>query len=221
MRSFIVVISILAILAVRAQTVTGPARWESTIRNFEQQDIKHPPAKGSNLFVGSSSIAIWHDINESFPGFGVLNRGFGGSDFLDLLYYVDRIVIPYAPSKLFVYEGDNDLATGTEPDVVLQRAIEFRNVIAKKLPSTEVVFIAAKPSPSRWALKAKYEKFNEELKKYSAKTTLTEFADVWSPMLDKRGVVLKHIFGEDSLHMNKEGYVIWESALRPYLKAMK
>jgi len=50
------------------------------------------------------------------------------------------------------------------------------------------------------------------------KTKNTEFADVWSPMLDNRGVVLKHIFGSDSLHMNKEGYVIWESALRPFLK---
>jgi hypothetical protein len=217
MRSAIIGVFILAVLVVGAQEA-GPERWEPNIRGFEQQDIQHPPAKGANLFVGSSSITIWQDINECFPGFPILNRGFGGSNFLDLLYYVDRVIIPYSPSKVFVYEGDNDLAVGTEPGIVLQRAIEFRNVIAKKLPSTKVVFIAAKPSPSRWALKAKYEQFNAELKKYAAKTKDTEFADVWTPMLDKRGLVLKHVFGEDSLHMNKEGYVIWEKALRPYLK---
>lgn len=218
MRGLIVLVVAMVSFTVRAQDATGPARWESAIRNFEELDVRHPPAKGSNLFVGSSSIAMWRDINESFPGYGVLNRGFGGSNFLDLLYYIDRVVVPYAPSKLFVYEGDNDLATGTEPAEVLKRAIEFRNVIEKKLPSAKVVFIAAKPSPSRWALKSKYEQFNAELKKYAARTRNTEFADVWSPMLDKKGIVLKHVFGEDSLHMNKEGYAIWEKALRPYLK---
>lgn len=205
-------------LTARAQEVTGPPRWEATIREFEEQDVKHPPGKKGNLFVGSSSITIWRDINESFPGFAVLNRGFGGSDFLDLTYFVDRVVIPYAPAKVFIYEGDNDLAMGAEPDVVLQRAIDLRKIIARKLPSTRVVFISAKPSPSRWMLKSKYEQFNTQLKKYAAKTRKTEFADVWSPMLDDRGKVLKHVFGSDSLHMNKEGYVIWEKTLRPYLK---
>jgi lysophospholipase L1-like esterase len=201
-----------------AQDTTGPKQWESTIREFEQQDIQHPPAKGSNLFVGSSSITIWRDINECFPGYAVLNRGFGGSNFLDLIYYVDRIVVPYAPSKIFVYEGDNDLALGADPSEVLQRAIQFRTIIAKKLPSAKVVFISAKPSPSRWKLKDKYEQFNSELKKYSSKKKNTEFADVWTSMLDERGAVLKHIFRPDSLHMNSEGYVIWEAKLRPFLK---
>lgn len=218
MRFTTITILVLIGYIVRAQDTTGPEGWESTIKDFERQDIQHPPAKGSNLFVGSSSLAIWRTMNESFPGYAVLNRGFGGSNFIDLLYYVDRIVVPYAPSKIFVYEGDNDLAAGAEPEEVLRRAIQFRTIIAKKLPSAKVVFISAKPSPSRWNLKEKYEQFNSELKRYASKTKSTEFVDVWTPMLDQRGVVLKHIFGADSLHMNNEGYVIWEAVLRPYLK---
>jgi lysophospholipase L1-like esterase len=191
-------------------------KWESTILKFESSDKETPPPEGVNLFVGSSSIVML-DVVRLFPEYKVLNRGFGGSQFSDLLYYVNRVVTPYKPAKIFIYEGDNDIFLGENPKNILKEAKKVRKIIAKKLPGVPVVFISAKPSVARWKLKEQYESFNRGLKKYAKRAKLTGYADVWSPMLDQSGKVFTHIFREDGLHMNDEGYKIWQAVLKPYL----
>ena len=84
-----------------------------------------------------------------------------------------------------------------------------------------MVFISPKPSVSRWELRDKYRAVNNRLEEYANEAPLTMFADVWTPMLDENGMVYDHIFLEDNLHMNPQGYEIWKSALAPYLKEDK
>ena len=194
-----------------------PEQWEETIREFEEQDKIHPPEDGAVLFTGSSSIAMWEDIEEYFPAHKVINRGFGGSEFSDLLYYADRVIYPYQPSQIFIYEGDNDIASGKSVESILKEAKQLREEIKKELPDTKVIFISPKPSLSRWELKETYEEFNRKLEEYTNETESTEFADVWSPMLDQNGKVLPDLFIEDGLHMNSKGYDIWQQVLAPYM----
>ena len=52
--------------------------FEADIKKFEAEDAKNPPAKGGIVFVGSSSIVRWKSLKEDFPGYNVINRGFGG-----------------------------------------------------------------------------------------------------------------------------------------------
>jgi lysophospholipase L1-like esterase len=191
-------------------------KWEGMIQKFEKWDKETPPPQGINLFVGSSSITMW-PVADYFPGYKVLNRGFGGSQFSDLLFYIDRVVIPYKPAKIFIYEGDNDIATGENVKAILKESKKVRKIIAKKLPGVPVVFISVKPSIARWKFKDRYETLNAGLKKYAKRARHTEYADVWSPMLDRSGNVLTHIFLEDGLHMNDAGYKIWQAVLTPYL----
>ncbi len=99
----------------------GPERWEETIQKFERADQATPVTANPILFVGSSSIAIWQDVADYFPEKNILNRGFGGSNFEDLLYYADRVIYPYKPSKVFIYEGDNDIAQGESPQKTFRR----------------------------------------------------------------------------------------------------
>ena len=201
---------------IKAQDRT-PEIWEGTIQNFENQDKANPPKKGSVLFTGSSSIAMWQDVQNYFPEHIIINRGFGGSEFSDLLHYADRVIYNYEPSKIFIYEGDNDLAAGETVESILKEAKKLREEIKSRLPGTTVIFISPKPSLSRWELKEKYEDLNKGLREYSQTTPQTQFADVWTAMLNDNGEVLEHVFLEDGLHMNSEGYQIWQSVLRPYL----
>lgn len=196
----------------------GPERWEDAIQKFEKGDSLKPVEPGANLFVGSSSVAIWQDVSEYFPDHKVLNRGFGGSQFSDLLYYVDRVVYPYKPAKIFVYEGDNDIAAGDSSKEIMKEVKKLRKLIKKELGDTPVVFISPKPSVARWEMKDQYEELNAKLKKYAEKTKNTQYADVWNPALDENGMVFTNIFRDDNLHMNAEGYKIWQKALKPYLE---
>ena len=198
--------------------LSAQEQWEETIQQFEKMDQKDKPGSGAVLFVGSSSIAMWRDVADYFPEHRVLNRGFGGSEFSDLIYYADRVIYPYQPSKIFIYEGDNDLAAGDTPKSVVKEAKKLRKMIAKNLgKDIPVIFIAPKPSVARWDLKAEYEDLNARLEKYASKKANTEFADVWTPALDEDGMVYTNIFLEDNLHMNAKGYAIWKKVLQPYI----
>lgn len=196
----------------------GVEKWEETIQKFETSDRADKPEPGVNLFTGSSSIALWKDLEKAFPRHEVLNRGFGGSEFSDLLYYADRVIYPYQPSKIFIYEGDNDISAGESLESIMAEARNLRQKIRAVLPDTPVIFISPKPSVSRWGLKEKYEALNNTLKEFADETDLTEFADVWTPMLDAEGKVMEELFLEDELHMNEKGYAIWKKVLQPYLE---
>jgi lysophospholipase L1-like esterase len=209
---------IILVLPILVTAQEDPTRFEEEIKAFEKMDAKHGLPDGVNLFVGSSSIRMWDDLASTFPGFFVLNRGFGGSQFSDLIYYADRLIYSYKPVKVFIYEGDNDIAAGEEPKEILKEAKELRKMIADNLgEDVPVFFISPKPSVARWNLKEKYEELNQLLKKYASKEDKTEFIDVWSPALDENGEVRKDIFLGDDLHMNEKGYVIWQSAILPFL----
>ena len=61
------------------------------------------------------------------------------------------------------------------------------------------------------------EKANMLIKDFLSKQKNTAFIDVYNPMLIN-GRPKANIFLADSLHMNKEGYAIWQEAIKPYLK---
>ena len=67
--------------------------FEKDILAFEASDQKTPPLHGAILFVGDSTFTKWKSIHEDLPGYTVINRGFGGSQMSDLLYFTDRIVL--------------------------------------------------------------------------------------------------------------------------------
>ncbi len=81
-----------------------------------------------------------------------------------------------------------------------------------------IYFIGAKPSPSRWQLKAKYEAFNKALEHYSEGMINASYVNVWNPMLDSTGKPIAKLFLGDMLHMKPEGYKIWKEQITPILK---
>src|SRR5262252_6047441 len=96
----------------------GFAKWESEIQKFEAADRAEKPPKGAILFVGSSSIRLWTNLVESFPKKKIIQRGFGGSTMADALHFANRIILPYEPKEIVIYEGDNDLAGGKAPNEI-------------------------------------------------------------------------------------------------------
>lgn len=189
------------------------------IREFKKQDQIHPPPKDPILFAGSSSFRIWTNVNEAFPGYPILNRGFGGSTFPDLIYYAKDIIYPYHPKQVVIYCGDNDLAFSDSitADAVFERFKVLFDMIRANLPAENIVFISIKPSPSRARLREKMEKANLLIQTFLSVQTHTSFVDVFHKMLKPDGSVMTDIFKEDNLHMNAKGYAIWQKAIASYL----
>ncbi len=168
------------------------------------------------VFTGSSSIRMWQDVQERFPDHRVVNTGFGGSQASDLSYYVYDLILRFNPKKVFIYEGDNDIFAKKKPNKIRRTIQDIIDGIHRNDSTTQVVFIATKPSIARWNLKGKYKRLNRKMERLAAENPLVGYADVWYPMLDGRKVK-QDIFIEDGLHMNAKGYQIWYDVLKPFV----
>jgi lysophospholipase L1-like esterase len=215
MRRFLT--ALLALSFVSA-AVAAPEKWAAAIDKFTAADVKQPPAKGGVVFVGSSSIVKWTSLAQDFPGLNVINRGFGGSQLEDSVFYADRVVTPYAPKAVVLYAGDNDLHSGKTPETVYA---DFKAFVAKvhaKVPTARIVFIAVKPSPSRWKIREKGERTNALIAAECAKDARLRFVDIWKPMLNEKGEPRPELFVKDMLHINEAGYAIWTPLVAAALK---
>ena len=183
-------------------------RWEPQIAAFEKADSKDPPPKDAILFVGSSSIRGWK-LKKYFPEWNTINRGFGGSQMSDSLHYADRIVIPHRPKAIVVYAGDNDIAKGKPPEVVVRDYESFVKKVRAELPIARILFIAIKPSIKRWKLIEDIRKANRMIAKLTSKDPSQEFIDIDTPMIGKDGKPRKELFVKDGLHLSHEGYLLW------------
>ena len=192
------------------------SRWEPAIQQFEEQDAKNAPEKGGILFIGSSSIRFW-DTDDAFPEHNVINRGFGGSQMSDSVEFADRIALPYEPRLVVVYAGDNDIAAGKTPDVVLADFNAFVETIHGELPETEIAFVAIKPSLARWQLVEPMREANALVKAVTEKDDRLHFIDIDTPMIGEDGKPREALFIRDGLHLSEEGYALWNEIVLPYL----
>ncbi|MBX2814986.1 MAG: hypothetical protein KTR24_03275 [Saprospiraceae bacterium] len=197
-------------------TVYGqdPTRFSDQIDQLlaQERESSNPPV----LFTGSSSVRIW-DLGKYYPELHLLNHGFGGSQMSDLEYYLDQLVIQFSPSQVFIYEGDNDLAAGKSVKQIMKSCKRVVKRIQKALPECEIFLIAAKPSVARWQLAQEYENLNAAYLQFARRKSMVAFADVWTPMLDSDGMVMKDIFLQDNLHMNDKGYALWDKVIGPLI----
>jgi lysophospholipase L1-like esterase len=192
--------------------------WKE-INAFKKSDSISFPPSHQILFVGSSSFRLWKDLQSNFSGYPIINRGFGGATLKDVNFYFDEIVKPYHARQIVIYCGDNDFANDymLPVDSVLRRLETLIAKIRVVDKNVKITYISIKPSPKRKELASKYIEANERIKLSFKKMKNTSYVDVYTKMVDKQGRPLKNIFLFDSLHMNSQGYAIWQKEIKPYL----
>lgn len=205
----------LAAIPVRAD----PRPWQAEIEEFLAEDRARPPVTGGVLFVGSSSIRLWPGLETAFPDQApVVRRGFGGSQMSDTAHWWRELVLPHRPRQIVVYAGENDIASGRTPRQVAQAFRRFVDDVQRELPDTRIAYVSMKPSPSRAAHLAAMRKGNAQIERFVRTRPGLDYIDVFTPMLDARGRARESLFLPDRLHMNAEGYALWQSLIAPRLR---
>jgi lysophospholipase L1-like esterase len=74
-----------------------------------------------------------------------------------------------------------------------------------------------KPSPSRWHLAEKFAAGNKGIREFLKLKPNTSYINIWDGMLNDSGLPNPSIFLDDMLHMNANGYKIWQAAIQPHL----
>jgi len=197
-----------------------PNRFGRDIESFAAWDSKNAVPADPILFVGSSSIRMWK-TRESFPDLPVINRGFGGSHISDVIHFLDRIVLPYAPKLIVFYAGDNDVAGGKKVARVFRDYRRFVHRVHNEFPDASIIFISIKPSGSRWSLWPEMKTANDLIEGFSGKDRRLFFADLATPLLDADGKPDDSLFRCDRLHLNDEGYKAWSKALRAVIEKVR
>jgi len=192
-------------------------KWEKDIAAFEAQDQAAPPPQNEIVFVGSSTVRLWKTA-EAFPDLKVVNRGFGGSEMADAVTYAERIVLPYKPRIVVVFAGGNDINAGKTPEKV---AADFKALAAKvhgALPKTKIYYITLFPNVKRRAQDEKCVKVNELIHAFTTSDERLGYIDTAVKMRAADGGPRPELLRDDGLHMNDDGYKIWNEIVGAVLR---
>ncbi len=194
--------------------------FEAEIRTFGRLDSIEKTAKGQILLYGSSTMRLWKTYKKDLEGRKVVNRGFGGSQMSDAVYYFDRVVLPLAPSWILLYEGDNDISNGKKsPEQVLKDFETFMQLVEQKLPNTKVAVFSLRPSVARQHLMPQQRQVNKMFKKYCRKNRKRAyFIDLYDLLLTPDEKPNPEYLDPDKLHLNAKGYEVWAKVTRDFLK---
>jgi lysophospholipase L1-like esterase len=183
------------------------------VNNYLQKDKLEPVEKNRIVITGSSSIRFWQpEIHREFTQVDVIARGFGGSNMNDLLYFSEALITQYQPTAVVIYEGENDIAQGISPALILNKFIELSTKLRSSLPEIRIDFISIKPSIARQSMWPKMEETNQLIREVCNTELNCTYIDVTSRLLDE-GLPKQDIFIDDDLHLNKKGYQLWSKAV--------
>jgi len=216
--------AIAAVSAMASATFPAPAAaqsadFEKAIATFERKDVKFPPPKGAIVVVGSSTIRLWTNIRNDLAPLETIPRGFGSSTADDVDYYLDRVVLPYAPRAVVIYEGDHDLQLGMSKEFILERYTSVVQRIGTAYPDARLYMIAVKPSPKFASLWPTAVQLNAMLAGLCGQVPNCTFIDVGPYLLLPNGKPNPAYYRGDRVHFNDAGYAVWNGILDPVLMA--
>lgn len=212
--------------AAQAAPATQPAvkpikapidRFEKAIAAYEAKDRAKAPPQGATLFVGSSSFALWRELEKDFADLPAINRGFGGSTLPEVIHYARRIILPYRPSRIVVYCGENDIAAGASPEMVLENFAHLVELVRKELPGVKVCYLTMKLSQSRLKHREAFERANGLIRELADRADDVGYIDIYTVLL-KDGQPIEEAYLKDKLHMNRSGYERIIPVIRDALK---
>ncbi len=189
------------------------------IKAIHIKDSVNAPPKNGIVFIGSSSVRKWDDFETRFPNPKLIRRGIGGSTLAQLVnFYTPYVLFNYEPAKVFVYEGENDIAFGDKADKLMENYKKLVEMIKAKLPETQIYLLSVKYSPSRAKFSPVVTQTNKLLKAYIKTQKNVHFVNVTDCLLISPGNSDPSLFLTDMLHLNSKGYDRWDKVLRPYFK---
>lgn len=193
------------------------------IEAFERLDETRVYPDDAILFIGSSSIRLWKTLEEDIKPFNVIQRGYGGAHFRDMVFFTERILADHKLSMVVCFVA-NDISGSSRdgtPKEVLGLFKLFVKQVREKHPTIPILQIAVTPTKSRWKLWDKINQVNKLIKEYCEITENLYFIDTVSTYLDADGQPKPEWFVSDQLHLNTKGYEVWNGLIKSEIERVK
>ena len=200
-------------------------QFEEEISLLESLDFEEKAGEKDILFIGSSSIRLWDNIKVDMYPYSSVKRGYGGAHFYDLIHFSERLVKNHSPKAILIFVA-NDI-TGSN---------DFTNLVGDLLPSevkklfrynyklirsihkhVPIFLIETTPTPKRWKVWNKILKANKKLERYCKQEPNLYFISTRDMFIGADGFPIPHLFLDDELHLNLDGYKLWSSIIKSKL----
>jgi hypothetical protein len=193
------------------------------IQAFERLDKTQTYAEDAILFIGSSSIRLWKTLEEDMKPYPVIQRGYGGAHFRDMVFFTDRILADHPLSMVVCFVANDISGSGKDgtPQEVLKLFKYFIKQVRAKHPSIPIMQVAITPTQSRWRLWPQINVVNQLIKAYCEKTENLYFINTVPEFLDEHGKPKPQWFVGDQLHLNKKGYEVWNRIIKGEIEKVK
>lgn len=193
------------------------------IENFEALDAAEVYPDDAILFIGSSSIRLWKTLEADMQPYPVIQRGYGGAHFRDLVFFTDRILADHKPSMVVCFVA-NDISGSSQdgtPKEILGLFKLFVTQVREKHPQIPLLQIAITPTKSRWKYWNEINQVNALIQAYCNKTENLYFINTVPTFLTANSEPKPEWFIQDQLHLNTKGYEVWSNLIKDEIKRIK
>ena len=209
------------LVALLALVITLPAMAQSGFGDYYDCRLaahrKAGMPKGAVVWMGDSLTeqAWWSFLTKEKP---LVNRGIGGDNTRGMLARLPEI-LEFAPRKMFLMAGVNDLSGNRPVEEVAQNIRKMLEMVRERVPSCEV-YLQSVITPNNEVLAYAYIKnkqhlmveLNEKLKAMCDEGLAT-WVDL-RPLLHNEKGELKEELTKDGIHLHPEAYVMWVDHLK-------
>ncbi|PIE42498.1 MAG: hypothetical protein CSA49_00375 [Gammaproteobacteria bacterium] len=198
-----------------------PTVWQSSIDTLNQEDNQNGLLHNNTLFVGSSSIRLFENLEALFPGHNVLKKGFGGAKINDLSYYKENIIFQYKPKLIVMYIGINDILYRNYQEVneLSSDLFTLTDEITYRFPDSHLVLLALRDLNNKHSQDITI--YNQHLKTYASSHANVHYIDANQTLLLANNKPNPDFLMWDGLHLNKKGYETWGIQLNKQLNQLE
>ena len=176
------------------------------------------------IICGDSYTDMMHpsfgiiNFDTAFAGYDVIDTGIGGTTYYEWIQLAEYLIVPYAPKKVVLHLGYNDLHMGLSAEDTLAEAKKLVKLLQERIPGVEVILMTVEPSPTFASYFAEETKYNNMLKEYCSQNTI-ELIDHAAVLLNNGQPVINiwNYFISDGIHLNATGYARFVSLIKEKL----
>ncbi len=197
--------------------VDASKHWEKEITELTDDNRVYPD--NSILFIGSSSIRLWDNIEKDMAPYPVIKRGFGGSNIRDVLVYEDRLINPHKFRAIVIFVA-NDITGGKNditPEELFSLYKKLVQSIRKDHKTQPIFWVQITPTASRWSVWDKTQAANTLIQKYTEKQPKLFYIETAQAFLGQDGLPIPEYFRADKLHQTQQGYDVWSRIIKEAL----
>ena len=200
-------------------------QFEEEVSFLESLDFKEKAGEKDVLFIGSSSIRLWDNIQVDMYPYSSIKRGYGGAHFYDLIHFSERLVKNHSPKAILIFvandiTGSNDLTNkvGDLSPNEVKKLFKYNYKLIRSIHKHIPIFlIETTPTPKRWKVWNKILQANKKLERFCKQVPNLYFISTRDKFIGADGLPIQSLFLNDELHLNVDGYKLWSSVIKSKL----